>query len=447
MYRKYEKRIQEWIDNSKKSLLIYGARQVGKTYLIREMLKRNNISFCEYNLIERQDILMILEKSINADDTMRSLALYSDVPLEIGRSVIFIDEIQEYPDIVTKIKFLTDNGMYRLIFSGSNLGVELKGIKSMPVGYVDMFQMYPLDFEEFAKAIGITDDVINHVKDCYKKHEPVDELIHKKLIQVFYYYLIVGGMPSVINKYNDSYNLEYVNQEQENIINLYKADFIKYEALNKRLKIISIYDNIPAQLNKQNRKFKFTMLNKEVKFDRYEDSFLWLKDAGVAIPVYITNVTNSPLEMSKETNVFKLFLSDVGLLTSCYPLSVKKELLQMNPEKEINNGALFENYVAQELIAHNQKPYYYKKKDMGEVDYLIETDDGVVPVEVKSGSNYKKHAALDNLIKHNNFKKTYVLSCNNMQEENEITYLPIYMTGLICDNKNDNIDYSMPPII
>ena len=447
MYRKYEKRIQEWIDNSKKSLLIYGARQVGKTYLIREMLKRNNISFCEYNLIERQDILMILEKSINADDTMRSLALYSDVPLEIGRSVIFIDEIQEYPDIVTKIKFLTDNGMYRLIFSGSNLGVELKGIKSMPVGYVDMFQMYPLDFEEFAKAIGITDGVINHVKDCYKKHEPVDELIHKKLIQVFYYYLIVGGMPSVINKYNDSYNLEYVNQEQENIINLYKADFIKYEALNKRLKIISIYDNIPAQLNKQNRKFKFTMLNKEVKFDRYEDSFLWLKDAGVAIPVYITNVTNSPLEMSKETNVFKLFLSDVGLLTSCYPLSVKKELLQMNPEKEINNGALFENYVAQELIAHNQKPYYYKKKDMGEVDYLIETDDGVVPVEVKSGSNYKKHAALDNLIKHNNFKKTYVLSCNNMQEENEITYLPIYMTGLICDNKNDNIDYSMPPII
>ena len=447
MYRKYEKRIQEWIDNSKKSLLIYGARQVGKTYLIREMLKRNNISFCEYNLIERQDILMILEKSINADDTMRSLALYSDVPLEIGRSVIFIDEIQEYPDIVTKIKFLTDNGMYRLIFSGSNLGVELKGIKSMPVGYVDMFQMYPLDFEEFAKAIGITDGVINHVKDCYKKHEPVDELIHKKLIQVFYYYLIVGGMPSVINKYNDSYNLEYVNQEQENIINLYKADFIKYEALNKRLKIISIYDNIPAQLNKQNRKFKFTMLNKEVKFDRYEDSFLWLKDAGVAIPVYITNVTNSPLEMSKETNVFKLFLSDVGLLTSCYPLSVKKELLQMNPEKEINNGALFENYVAQELIAHNQKPYYYKKKDMGEVDYLIETDDGVVPVEVKSGSNYKKHAALDNLIKHNNFKKTYVLSCNNMQEENEITYLPIYMTGLICDDKNDNIDYSMPPII
>ena len=447
MYRKYEERIQNWIDNSKKSLLIYGARQVGKTYLIREMLKRNNITYCEYNLLEREDILEMLKKSTDAADTMNRLALYSDVSLEIGRSVIFLDEIQEYPDIVTKIKFLTDNGMYRLILSGANLGVELKGIKSMPVGYIDMFQMYPLDFSEFAKAIGITDEVLDHMAECYRKQASVDELVHKKLMQAFYYYLITGGMPAVINAYNDTHSLEYVNREQVNIINQYKADFIKYETLDKRLKIIAIYDNIPAQLNKQNRKFRFTMLNKELKFDRYEDSFLWLKDAGAAIPVYITDTSGSPLEISKETNVFKLFLSDVGLLTSCYPLSVKRDLLEMNPEREINNGAVFENFVAQEIVANTILPYYYKKDKIGEVDYLIERYDGVIPIEVKSGSDYKKHTALNNLLKHNNFKNIYVLSCNNVEKENGITYLPIYMTGLICSDGSSNIDYSMSPIV
>ena len=189
-------------------------------------------------------------------------------------------------------------------------------------------------------------------------------------------------MPAVVNTYNETHSLEMVNKEQESIINQYKADFIKYEAENKRLKIISIYDSIPAQLNKQNRKFKFTMLNKELKFDRYEDSFLWLKDAGVAIPAYIADVPVSPLEMSRETNVFKLYMSDVGLLTSCYPLAVRKELLEMNPENEINNGALFENYVAQEILANNLVPYYFKKKDVGEVDFIIENDGGATPIEV-----------------------------------------------------------------
>ena len=189
------------------------------------------------------------------------------------------------------------------------------------------------------------------------------------------------------------------------------------------------------------------MLNKELKFDRYEDSFLWLKEAGVAIPVYITDTPRSPLEISKETNVFKLYLSDVGLLTSCYPLSVKRELLEMNPEKEINNGAVFENYVAQEIVANGRLPYYYKKKNIGEVDYLIEKDIGAVPVEVKSGSDYKKHAALNNLLKHNDFENIFVLSCNNVEEEDGITYLPIYMAGLICGDNCDDMDYTMTPIL
>lgn len=445
MYRKYEILIQDWIDNSKKALLIYGARQVGKTYLIREMLIRNRITYCEYNLIEREDITALLKESSSTEEITKRLVLYSDITLEPGKSVIFLDEIQEYPEIVTKIKFLTDDSRYRFILSGSNLGVELKGIKSMPVGYVDLLKMYPLDFCEFARAVGVTEDVLDHMAECYHLVTPVDSIIHKKLIQTFYYYLIIGGMPAVINAYNDSNSMQIVNREQENILNQYKADFIKYETLDRRLRIISVYDNIPAQLNKQNRKFKFTMLNKEMKFDRYENSFLWLKDAGVAIPVYITNTPKSPLEMSKETNTFKLYLSDVGLLTSCYPLNVKRELLEMNPEKEINNGALFENFVAQEMIANAMVPYYYRKKNIGEVDYLIERADGIVPIEVKSGADYKKHAALNNLLKQYDFENVYVISCNNVEKEGSITYLPIYFTGLICGGSNVK-NLTMPPL-
>ncbi len=369
------------------------------------------------------------------------LAMYSDVPLKVGESVIFIDEIQQYPEIVTKIKFLTDKGKYRFVFSGSNLGVELKGIKSMPVGYVEMFQMYPMDFREFAIASGIIDAMLQHMRRSYDDLSPVDAIVHDKLIKTFYYYLIVGGMPAVVNVYHETHSLEAVTHEQESIINQYKADFIKYEAVNKRLRIISIYDNIPAQLNKQNRKFRFTLLDKELKFDRYEDSFLWLKDAGVAIPAYIAGVPHSPLEMSKETNVFKLYMSDVGLLTSCYPMSVKKDLLEMNPNRDINNGSLFENFVAQEIVANDRLPYYYKKTNVGEIDFLIEGDNGALPVEVKSGADYKKHAALNNLMNKHELKSAYVVSTNNVEMEDGIIYLPIYMISLICEARTQ--DYIM----
>lgn len=438
MYRTYEERIQYWIDNSKKALLIYGARQVGKTYLIREMLKRNNISYCEFNLVERQDVLTALKTLDNSADISTRLAMYSDMPLTEKESVIFLDEIQKYPEIVTKIKFLVDEGKYRYILSGSNLGVELKGIRSIPVGYVDDWQMMPMNFEEFAINSGISKTMLDHAKECYKRRVPLDDVVHNKLTQAFYYYLVVGGMPSVINVYNETSSLERINTEQESIINQYKADFSRYEVENKKLKVKSVYDNIPSQLNKQNRKFVFTVLDKELKFDRYEESFLWLKDAAVAIPTYIVSTPQSPLEMSKETNVFKLFLSDVGLLTSCYPMAVKKELLEMNSEKEINNGALFENFVAQEIYASGRNPFYFKKKNVGEVDFIIERDDAAVPIEVKSGSDYKKHAALNHLMDNFNIKEAFVLSLNNIEKDGKITYLPIYMAGLLCQGENNN---------
>ena len=440
MYRLCEKKLQDWIENSSKALLIYGARQVGKTYLIREMLKRNNISFCEYNLIERSDILTFLEQADTVSEISEKLAMYSDTELTEKESIIFLDEIQLYPDIVTKIKFLVDEGRYRYILSGSNLGVELKGIRSIPVGYLESWQMFPMNFEEFAIASGVTSAMLAHMKECFRNRLPVDNIVHDRLLRTFYYYLIVGGMPSVINVYNETHSLARIDAEQKSIINQYKADFTKYEQENRRLKIIAVYDNIPAQLNKQNRKFNFSMLNKELKFSRYEESFLWLADAAVAIPTYIVNTPESPLEISRETNVFKLFLSDVGLLTSCYPSAVRAQIADMDPSKEINNGALFENYAAEEFFSGCGKTYYYKKKSTGEVDFMIEADGSAIPVEIKSGADYKHHAALDHLLENYDFDTAYILSPNNLETKGTKVYLPIYMAGLIADcQKMDDI--------
>ena len=441
MKRQCEERIQEWIDNSDKALLIYGARQVGKTYVIREVLKRNNISFFEINFQERDDILKAISDISNAEELSMRLALYSDVPLIEKESVIFLDEIQLYPDIITKIKFLVDEGKYRFILSGSNLGVELKGIKSIPVGYIDMFQMYPMNLFEFAVALGVGEDVISYIRECFDEEKLVDEVIHKRMLNAFYYYLICGGMPAVVNEFIAARNLRAVREEQQSIIRQYKADFVKYENDDRKLRIISIFDSIPAQLNQQNRKFVFTQLDKELKFERYENSFLWLKDAAVAIPIYIARQPKPPLVLSKATNQFKLFMSDVGLLTSCYPDYVSKALLDMNPEYGINNGALFENFIAQELVGSGITPYYFKSRNIGEIDFLIEYDNQIMPLEIKSGKSFRAHKALNNLLESSEYsiKKGYVLSPSNVERNGNVTYMPIYMAGMFGERPSEDV--------
>ena len=437
MFRRDEARIQKWIDQGTGALLIYGARQVGKTWLIREMLKRNGIRFLEINLLERDDICKQLTNIDDARDLSKHLALYADQPLEAGKSVIFVDEIQLYPEIVTSIKFLVDEGKYRYVFSGSNLGVELKGIRSMPVGYVEQWQMYPMTLFEFSIAMGARQETFDYLETCFRNKEQVDPVIHTQMIRSFYYYLMTGGMPAVVKVLIEKQNMAAIDAEQKDIINLYKADFIKYENENRRLKIISVYDTIPSQLNKQNRRFTFTYLNKELKFDRYEESFLWLKDAAVAIPVYNANEARCPLEQSKASNLFKLYQSDVGLLTSCYPAGLRQEIMRMDPELKINYGSLFENYVTCELTAIGHDLYFYKTQKIGEIDFLIEKEDRVLPIEVKSGKDYKKHRALDLLMNHEaeTIKEAIVLSTNNLEQTGAVLYCPIYMTSFLQPEK------------
>ena len=439
MFRKDSITIKEWLENSNKALLVTGARQIGKTWLIRDEIDKSGLKRFEINFIDQPDMVNYLNAEMSAEDFLVKLKMIMPEEYKIHETVVFFDEIQKCPEIVTKIKFLVDEGSFRYAMSGSLLGVELKGISSAPVGYLSIIRMYPMDFEEFMVANGISKTTLDMLKDKFETCQPVDDFIHQKLLALFFVYLIVGGMPDAVKKYIETKDIREVDKIQRDIVELYKEDFSQYEHEDKKLKLKSIYEIVPSELNKQNKKFVFTMLDKELKFDRYENSFLWLKDAGVVIPVYNAASPVIPLLASKTSNVFRLFLSDIGLLTSAYPAETKIELISQNGE--VNNGAHFENAVAQQLLANGLEPYFCKKKNVGELDFLIEMGGKIVPIEVKSGKNYKSHKALDNFmdVSEYHLERAYVFSTSNVEKEENIIYLPIYMSYLLKEPKIEQL--------
>ena len=435
MYRKESVTVREWIDHSNKALLVTGARQTGKTWLIRDEIEKSKYTKFEINFIDQPDMVTYLNAEMSAENFLIKLKLIMPEDCRPHKTIVFFDEIQKCPEIVTKIKFLVDEGSFKYVMSGSLLGVELKGISSAPVGYLSVIRMYPMDFEEFMIANRVSKATMRMLEEKFETCDPVDEFIHQKLLSMFFVYLIVGGMPDAVKTYMETKDIREADKIQRDIRTLYKADFTQYEAEDKKLKLQSIYDIIPAELNKQNKKFVFTMLNKELKFSRYENSFLWLKDAGVALPVYNVDAPVIPLLASKSSNVFRLFSSDIGLLTSEYPAETKMELINKNGE--VNNGARFENAVAQQLTANGFVPYFCKKKGLGEIDFVIEMGGKVVPIEVKSGKAYKAHKALDNFMRVSDYhlEKAYVFSIGNIETEGAVIYLPIYMCYLLKEQK------------
>lgn len=435
MYRRDSVTIGEWIRDSKKALLVTGARQTGKTWLIRDEIEKSGYAKFEINFIDQPDMVTYLNAEMSAEEFLVKLKMIMPESCRPKETIVFFDEIQKCPEIVTKIKFLVDEGSFRYVMSGSLLGVELRGIASVPVGYLTVLRMYPMDFEEFMIANSVSQATLDMLKEKYVRLEPVDDFIHQRLLAMFFVYLIVGGMPDAVRTYVETKDIREVDKVQHDIIGLYKEDFSQYEQEDRKLRLKAIYDLIPAELNKQNKKFVFTMLDRELKFDRYENSFLWLKDAGVALPVYNVEEPVIPLLISKSSNVFRLFSSDIGLLTSAYPAATKIELIQKNAE--VNNGAHFENAVAQQLTANGFDVYFCKKKNIGELDFVIEMEGRVVPIEVKSGKDYKRHNALDHFMEVPNYhmEKAYVLSTGNVEADGKVCYLPIYMTYLLKEEK------------
>ena len=373
---------------------------------------------------------------------MLRLSALTDVPMIPGETLIFFDEVQECPEIVTAIKFLVEDGQYRYILSGSLLGVELKDIRSVPVGYLSILEMYPLDFREFCEANRVSQTVMDKLKECFEKKQPVDELIHEKMMELFRLYLIVGGMPAVVDAYIRTNNLKEVLRIQQGIVQLYYKDIAKYDKDNK-LYLDEIFSLIPSELNNKNKRFIMKDLNENFRFSRYENSFIWLKEAGVALPVYCVQEPELPLLLSKSTNLFKLFLSDVGLLASMYVDGLQLKILSR--EKDINFGAIYENVAAQELKAHGFELYYFNSKKQGELDFVIEYQGNVLPLEIKSGKAYTRHNALDNVLKEERYAipQAFVFCNENISTQEKITYLPFYMIGFLEKEKIEEYIYSI----
>ena len=423
--RKVEQRLERFRQEDK-ALLITGARQVGKTFIIREFGKQAYQSFIEINFLEDKTAASLFENARDSRDLLLRLSAIADKPLIPGQTLIFFDEVQECPEIVTAIKFLVEEGSYRYILSGSLLGVDLKDIRSVPVGYMDIVQMYPLDFEEFALANRVSPNVIDALREAFEEKRPVDAVVHERMMALFRLYLVVGGMPAAVMKYLETNNLRDVIGEQQAIIALYKKDIARYDP-EEKLYLEDIFDLIPSELNCKNKRFILKNLNENFKFSRYSNSFLWLKDAGVALPTFCVAEPTVPLRLSKSSNLFKLFLSDVGLLASMYMDHIQVKIL--NGEKSINFGAVYENAAAQELKAHGFDPYYFNSKKQGELDFLIERNGHVLPIEIKSGKDYTKHAALSNVLANEDYDipEAYVFQNDNVSQTGKITYYPIYM--------------------
>ena len=426
IYRKAESEIKDWIEKEKKALLVTGARQIGKTYLIRECLKSSGLPYVEFNFVEQPELISLFETSSSTQELLLRMSVVSGKSFEAGKTIFFFDEVQECKEIVTRIKFLVDEGNYRYIMSGSLLGVELNDLRSAPVGYMRILDMYPLDLGEFIKAVGVQESTIALLKQCFRNRTIVDTFVHEKMLDIFYLYLIIGGMPEAVDVYLKTNDLNQVARIHEDIIRLYKKDFSKYEKEHK-LKLQEIYDAMAGQLNSKSKRFHLNTLGKGMNYDRVVNDFLWLKDAGVALPVYNIQEPKLPLKMSENRSLFKLFFSDVGLLTSQYSNDTKIKILTKN--SGINNGALFENAVAQELISKGMCVYYFSSKKQGEIDLVIERNGVVCPIEVKSGKDYKRHSALENILSNKNYdiQEAFVFSNANVEIVGKRIYMPVYM--------------------
>lgn len=430
--RKIDDYLRNYYETTRNALLVTGARQVGKTFSIRQFGKSFK-TFVEINFIETPEAAELFKGAKSRNDILLRLSAITSVPLIKGETLIFFDEIQQCPDIVTAIKFLVEDGSYRYILSGSLLGVELKDLRSEPVGYMGVKNMYPLDFEEFISSVGINDNVIGALREAWQNRTAVDTFVHGKIMELFRLYLVVGGMPAAVDKYIESNNLQEVMTVQQDIIRLYIRDIAQYDPTNK-LYINEIFDLIPPELNAKNKRFILKRLNEHTKFDRVENSFIWLTNAGVALPVYNVEEPKTPLLLARSRNLFKLFQNDIGLLASQYAEGIQLRIIR--GDKDINFSSIYENAVAQELVAHDITPYYYNNKKRGELDFVIELGGKVLPIEVKSGKNYETHRALSNIMDcvEYDLPEAIVFNNDNLQVSGKITYAPIYMAMFLQKN-------------
>ena len=432
LYRKIENVIEKHLQSdSKKILLIDGARQVGKTFIIRYVGQKLFENFIEINMVEDflGDRLFESTKSVE-DFYLQVSMLAGDKMKSKENTLIFIDEIQAYPHLLTLLKFLSQDNRFTYIASGSLLGVTLAQTTSIPMGSIRKVRMFPLDFEEFLYANGMNQLAVSSLKRKFERLEALDEPMHNKMMDMFRKFLLVGGLPDAVNSYLEKKNIQDVREIQSEIHDYYSADASKYDE-EKKLKIRRVYDLIPSNMeNKKKRVVAQSIENKKGKtFSDYNDEFEYLISAGIALNVQAISNPVFPLIESTGKNLLKLYLNDVGILSGIlYGNNIRAIL---DDEKSINLGSVYETVVASELIAHGYKLFYYDNRSKGEVDYLIDDYNSLsaVPIEVKSGKDYTVHSALNAFVSNEDYhiKKAFVVSNERQITTNgKITYIPIY---------------------
>jgi len=432
LFRKIESTIEAHLKaDSKKILLIDGARQVGKTYIIRHVGQKLYENFIEINMVEDALGDRLFANTKTVEDFYLQVSMLEGGKMKAkDNTLIFIDEIQAYPHLLTLLKFLSQDDKFTYIASGSLLGVTLAQTTSIPMGSIRKIRMFPLDFEEFLYANGMNELVISSMRKKFERLEALDEPMHNKMMDLFRKYLLIGGLPDAVNSFLAEKNIQSVRDIQREIHDYYAADASKYDE-EKKLKIRRIYDLIPSNMeNKKKRVVAQSIENKRGKtFNDYSDEFEYLISAGIALNVQAISNPVFPLIESSGKNLLKLYLNDVGILTGIlYGNNIRAVL---DDQRSINLGSVYETVVASELIAHGHKLFYYDNRNKGEVDYLIDDYDSLsaVPIEVKSGKDYTVHSALNAFVQNEDYhiKKAFVVSNERtITQKGKITYIPIY---------------------
>lgn len=449
LYRKIASKIESFLKSEKKRMLVVsGARQVGKSYIIREVGMRLYSNFIEVNMEEDKQSNRLFENARTVEDFMIALSTIAGAKMKDSeKTLVFIDEIQAYSHLLTLAKFLVEDGRFTYIASGSQLGIALKTTQSIPIGSIELLSMYPLDFEEFLIANGVGELLINEMRRKFEAKEALNESLHMKVMDYFRKYLLVGGMPSAVNTYLSEHNMVSVRNIHRDISLLYKNDAAKYESESlRKLKIQRIYDMVPSNLEKVKKRIvaKDIELKKGKRMADYQDEFEYLISSGITLEVQAISKPSYPLVENSGKNLLKLYMSDIGLLTGI--LYHNDVLPIMNDKCGVNLGSVYENVVAQELKAHGFKLYYYDNKKNGEVDFLIDSVYllSALPIEVKSGKDYYIHTALNNLLKVDEYKITNGIVFSNEEKvynNGNVIYMPIYYVMFLRSSAFDNSEF------
>lgn len=442
LYRKIEKDIEGYLRaEDDRIMILEGARQIGKSFIIREVGKKLYDNFIEINFAEDDEgpkIFKVIGTTEGFYFTLSSV--YGEKLDRYENTLIFLDEIQHYPQYLTLLKFFREDRRFRFIASGSLLGITLRETTSIPVGSIIRKNMYQLDFEEFLIANGFGQEALNTLRTKLMNRESLDESLHDYIMNLFRRYLLVGGLPAAVNEYLDSHNIVKVRNVQENIRSLYEVDATKYEKdSNKTLLIRRIYNMIPSQLENKKKRIIIKDIQNKIgdRFDNYLEEFEYLISSGTALEVSAISNPKYPLAESAHKNLMKLYLNDVGLLTMLlYKNSIRPVI---SDEDSVNLGSVYESVVAQELKAHGHKLFYYDNKQRGEVDFLIDdySSTTILPIEVKSGKDYTRHSAMNNLLKVRDYDIASGLVLSNSREiktVGNVSYMPVYYVMFIDAN-------------